>query len=75
MLEFDGPHVKDLISTLKAHHTLFDPTVALYETFLNTKPLDSLSRDSITSRRNCVRRWIARPHRRQGGFGEGDGRL
>ena len=42
VLEADGPRVKDLISTLVAHHTVLDPTVALYETFLNTKPLDQL---------------------------------
>jgi imidazolonepropionase-like amidohydrolase len=42
VLEADGPKVKDLISTLTAHHTVLDPTVALYETFLNTKPLDQL---------------------------------
>ena len=42
MLELDGPRSKDLISTLRAHHTILDPTVALYESFLNTKPLDQL---------------------------------
>jgi hypothetical protein len=42
VLEADGPKVKDLISTLTAHHTVLDPTVALYETFMNTKPLDQL---------------------------------
>ena len=42
VLELDGPRSKDLISTLKAHHTILDPTVALYESFLNTKPLDQL---------------------------------
>jgi len=31
--------VKDLISTLQFHHTVLDPTVALYEIFLITKPL------------------------------------
>jgi len=42
VLELDGPRVKDLISTLQAHHTVLDPTVALFETFTNTKPLDQL---------------------------------
>ena len=42
VLELDGPRVKDLISTLEAHHTVLDPTVALFETFMNTKPLDLL---------------------------------
>ncbi len=31
VLELDGPRAKDLISTLKPHHTVLDPTVALYE--------------------------------------------
>jgi Amidohydrolase family len=42
VLELDGPRVKDLISTLQSHHTVLDPTIALYESFLNTKPLDQL---------------------------------
>jgi hypothetical protein len=42
VLVLDGPRVNDLISTLLAHHTILDPTVALYETFLNTKPLNQL---------------------------------
>jgi imidazolonepropionase-like amidohydrolase len=42
VLELDGPRSKDLISTLRAHHTILDPTVALYESFQNTKPLDQL---------------------------------
>jgi hypothetical protein len=42
VLELDGPRVKDLISTLQNHHTILDPTIALYESFLNTKPLDQL---------------------------------
>ena len=42
VLELDGPRVKDLISTLQVHHTVLDPTVALYETFTNTKPLNQL---------------------------------
>jgi len=37
--ELNGPRVKDLISTLQFHHTVLDPTVALYEIFLITKPL------------------------------------
>jgi hypothetical protein len=40
VLELDGPRSKDLISTLRAHHMILDPTVALYESFLNTKPLE-----------------------------------
>jgi len=40
--ELDGPRVKDLISTLQFHHTVLDPTVALYEIFLITKPLEQV---------------------------------
>ena len=42
VLELDGPRSKDLISTLRAHHTVLDPTVALFESFMNTKPLNQL---------------------------------
>jgi len=42
VLELDGPRVKDLLSTLETHRTVLDPTVALFETFMNTKPLDQL---------------------------------
>jgi len=42
VLELDGPRVKDLISTLQVHHTVLDPTVALFESFTNTKPLNQL---------------------------------
>ena len=34
--------MKDLISTLQIHRTVLDPTIALYEMFLNTRPLDQL---------------------------------
>jgi hypothetical protein len=42
VLELEGPRTKDLISTLQVHHTILDPTVAFFETFFNTKPLDQL---------------------------------
>jgi hypothetical protein len=42
VLQLDGPRAKDLISTLQAHRTVLDPTVALYETSLNTRPLNQL---------------------------------
>jgi amidohydrolase family protein len=42
VLELDGPRAKDLISTLQVHHTVLDPTVALFESFFNTKPLNQL---------------------------------
>jgi imidazolonepropionase-like amidohydrolase len=42
VLDVDGPRAKDLIATLQAHHTVLDPTVALFESFMNTVPLDQL---------------------------------
>jgi len=42
VLDVDGPKAKELIAALKAHHTILDPTVALFETFLHTRPLDQL---------------------------------
>jgi imidazolonepropionase-like amidohydrolase len=42
VLEVDGPRAKELIDSLKSHHTILDPTMALYETFMNTQPLDQL---------------------------------
>jgi hypothetical protein len=42
VVEPDGPQAKELIAALKAHHTILDPTVALFETFMNTVPLDQL---------------------------------
>ena len=42
IIEPDTPRVHELIDALKAHHTLLDPTVAVFETFLHTVPLDQL---------------------------------
>jgi amidohydrolase family protein len=42
VLDLHGPRARDLLSTLKAHHTILDPTLAIYETFMNTAPLDQL---------------------------------
>jgi hypothetical protein len=42
VLELDGPRAKDLLSTFEVHHTVLDPTVAIYETFLHTAPLNQL---------------------------------
>jgi Amidohydrolase family len=42
VLQLDGPRAKDLISTLQVHHTVLDPTIALSESFLNTRPLNQL---------------------------------
>jgi hypothetical protein len=37
-----GSRGKDLISTLAAHHTILDPTLAIFEGFTNTVPLEQL---------------------------------
>jgi imidazolonepropionase-like amidohydrolase len=42
VIEPDGARAKELISVLEAHHTVLDPTMAIFETFLNTVPLDQL---------------------------------
>jgi hypothetical protein len=42
VLDLDGPQARELIAALQAHHTILDPTVALFETFMNTVPLDQL---------------------------------
>jgi imidazolonepropionase-like amidohydrolase len=42
VLDPDGPRAKDLISTLKAHGTVVDPTFALSELILHTVPLRDL---------------------------------
>jgi hypothetical protein len=40
--DFEGERAKQLIAVLKEHHTVLDPTVALFETILNTGPLNQL---------------------------------
>jgi hypothetical protein len=40
VLDVDGPRAKELIAALQAHHTVLDPTVALFETFWHIGPLD-----------------------------------
>jgi amidohydrolase family protein len=42
VLEINGPRAKELMDCLLAHHTILDPTVALFETFEHTKPLNQL---------------------------------
>jgi Amidohydrolase family len=42
VLELDGPRAKELIEALKAHHTVLDPTMVVFETFMHTKPMDQL---------------------------------
>lgn len=42
VLELDGPRAKELIEVLKDHHTILDPTVALFESSMNTVPLDQI---------------------------------
>lgn len=42
VLELDGPKAKELIGVLQAHHTVLDPTMVVFESFMNTVPLDQL---------------------------------
>ena len=42
VLEVDGPRAKELIAALKAHHTILDPTMVVFESFLNSVPLNQL---------------------------------
>jgi imidazolonepropionase-like amidohydrolase len=42
VLDLDGPRAKALIAALKEHHTVLDPTMALFESFTNTVPLNQL---------------------------------
>ncbi len=42
VLDLDGPKAKELIDVLQAHRTVLDPTVALFETFFHTGPLDQV---------------------------------
>jgi imidazolonepropionase-like amidohydrolase len=42
VLELDGPRAKELIEPLKAHHTVLDPTMVVFETFWHSKPMDQL---------------------------------
>lgn len=40
--DLDGERAKELIAVLQQHHTVLDPTAALYELFAHTVPLDRL---------------------------------
>jgi hypothetical protein len=42
VLELDGPKAKELIAALQAHHTVLDPTMAVFESFMHTVPLIQL---------------------------------
>ena len=42
VLQVDGPRANELIATLKAHHTILDPTMVVFESFLNSVPLNQL---------------------------------
>ena len=42
ILDLDSPRAHDLITTLKAHYTVLDPTMALFETFFHTEPLNQV---------------------------------
>lgn len=42
VLEADGPRATELVAALKAHHTILDPTMVVFESFLNSVPLNQL---------------------------------
>jgi hypothetical protein len=42
VLELDSARGKELIAALLAHHTILDPTMVVYENFMNTVPLIQL---------------------------------
>jgi hypothetical protein len=42
VIDTTGPKAKEIIDVMKAHHTVLDPTVALFETQLHTKPFNEL---------------------------------
>ena len=56
VLEINGPRAKELIDCLLAHHTILDPTVALYESFEHIRNHSTnLSLAWITLPRSCER--------------------
>ena len=38
--DLDGPQAKELIAAMKAHHTVLDATLVVYEGFSHTKPMN-----------------------------------
>jgi len=42
VLDLDGPRAKELTEALKAHHTVLDPTMVVFESFFHTKPMSEL---------------------------------
>ncbi len=42
IVELDSPKAKEFIQVLKDHHTVLDPTMAIFETFMHTAPLIDL---------------------------------
>jgi imidazolonepropionase-like amidohydrolase len=42
IVALDGSRAKQLITVLKAHHTVLDPTMAIWETFSLTRPLEDV---------------------------------
>ena len=42
IVDTTGPKAKEVLDMMKSHHTVLDPTIALFETQLHTKPLDEL---------------------------------
>lgn len=42
IVELDSPKAKEFIQVLKDHHTVLDPTMVIFETFMHTAPLIEL---------------------------------
>ena len=42
VLDLDGPKARELIAVLKAHHSILDPTMVVFESFLNSVQLNQL---------------------------------
>lgn len=42
VLELDGPKAKELVAALQAHHTVLDPTMVVFESFMHTVPFIQL---------------------------------
>ena len=38
-LSGDSPEMKELIAVMKAHHTVIDPTMVIFESFMHTRPM------------------------------------
>jgi imidazolonepropionase-like amidohydrolase len=42
VVELDSPKAKEFIQVLKEHHTVLDPTMVIFETFMHSAPMNQL---------------------------------